>query len=502
MANTLITKASRFNDLARQKGLRFAVSKGLRVVSRPLIEVAGLHFFAADLSDPPASPRLNESMSIGPASSTEAGALMMDRSGEEIAREIDRRFSRGDRCLAVRAADGTILHTRWLTANPTHIPEIDRYVVPRSGQLYMFDGYTRAEARRCGVDSAMRLFIFRLARDEGMRQVLSYVHSENPAGLKAAQKLQSEVGKVGYVTLLGRQPRVSGHRAISDQVVLLTEAQLRQQQQEYAQRTDALNQWFQSWLNLPEDRHSTGFCPLPEDCMKSTASYISDVLALDPEVDDVLDVGCSSAVVSRHVAPSCRSFQGVDATAGLIAEIEPGSVTTGSGMPAIFSVADGRKLPFPDQSFTKVYCSGVIHMLPSREDAMRMIDEMIRVCAPGGQVLLAAVPDTAKSARGRLLAWRRSGLADKLRLGVAMITPRPLRRLAQRLGIVKKNPIAFLEYDLTGIKAHYEARGCHCRVLDFPDDYWSRDFRTSRSNLLIGVARTGNSNHLAGRSAR
>jgi ubiquinone/menaquinone biosynthesis C-methylase UbiE len=501
MATTLRTKVSRFNDLALQEGLRFAVSKGLRVVSRPLVEVAGLHFFAADLSETPASPRLNESMSIGTASSTEAEALMMDRSGEEIAREIDRRFSRGDRCLAIRAADGTILHTRWLTANPTHIPEINRYVVPQSGQLYMFDGYTRAEARRRGVDSAMRLFIFRLAREEGMRQVLSYVHSENSAGLKAAQKLQSEVGKVRYVTLLGRWRRVSGQRTFSDQIELLTEASLRDRQQEYEQRTDALNQWFQSWLSLPEDRHSTGFCPLPEDCMKATARHISAVLALDPKVDDVLDVGCSSAVVSRHVAPSCRSFQGVDATDGLIADIKPGSVTTGSGTPAIFSVADGRKLPFPDQCFTKVYCSGVIHMLPSREDGMRMMDEMIRVCAPGGQVLVAAVPDTAKSARARLLAWRRSSLAGKLRLGVAMITPKPLRRLAQRLGIVRKNPIAFLEYDLTRIKAHYEARGCHCQVLDFPDDFWSRDFRTSRSNLLIRVARTGSSNSLSGQSA-
>jgi SAM-dependent methyltransferase len=487
MATTFRTKASRFNDLVHKKGLRFAVSKGFRVVSRPLIEVAGLHFFAADLSDPPAAPRLNGSMSIGPASITDAEALMMDRIGEEISREIQLRFSRGDRCLAVRAADGTLLHTRWLTANPTHIPEIDRYVVPQNGQLYMFDGYTRAEARRCGVDSAMRLYIFRLARDEGMRQLLSYVHSENPAGLKAAQKLQSEVGKVSYVTLLGRRPKVSGQRSISDQVVLLTEAQLRERQQEYQQRSDALNQWFQSWLSLPEDRHSTGFCPLPEDCMKSTAGYITSVLVLDPKADDVLDVGCSSGVVSRHVAPSCRSFQGVDATAGLIADIKPGSVTTGSGTPAIFSVADGRKLPFPDRGFTKVYCSGVIHMLPSREDGMRMVDEMIRVCAPGGQVLLAAVPDTAKSARGRWLAWRRSGLADKIRLGAAMITPKPLRHLAQRLGIVKKNPIAFLEYDMADMKAHYEARGCQCRVLDFPDDYWSRDFRTSRSNLLIRV---------------
>ena len=237
MATTLSTKVLRFNYLARENGFRFAVFKGLRVVSRPLIEVAGLHFFAADLSDPPASPRLNQLMSIGPASITEAQALMMDRSGEEIAREMDLRFSRGDRCLAIRAADGTILHTRWLTANPTHIPEINRYVVPQSGQLYMFDGYTRADARRCGLDSAMRLFIFRLARDEGLSQVLSYVHSENPAGLKAAQKLQLEVGKVRYGTLLGLGRGVVGLRAISDKIVLLTEAKLRGQEQEYEQRT-------------------------------------------------------------------------------------------------------------------------------------------------------------------------------------------------------------------------------------------------------------------------
>jgi hypothetical protein len=43
----------------------------------------------------------------------------------------------------------------------------------------------------------------------------------------------------------------------------------------------------------------------------------------------------------------------------------------------------------------------------------------------------------------------------------------------------------FLDYDLEGIARALEARGLRCEVRDFPPDYWSDEFRTSRSNLVI-----------------
>ncbi|MCA1779366.1 MAG: class I SAM-dependent methyltransferase [Xanthomonadaceae bacterium] len=414
----------------------------------------------------------------------------MDRSGDEISEAITDRFSRGDRCITARDNHGNILHSRWLTQKPTLIPELNLHVAPTRQQLYMYDGYSRAEARRQGIDSAMRKFIFQMSRDEGIREVISYVYSQNPTGIKAVQKLQEEVGSIRFIRLFQRWCLVFGRRRLNQRVTLLTDAALRRTQEAYQQRSHALKQWFESWLSQPMDRRSTGFSALPESCFQLTADHIISTLALDRNRDEVLDVGCSSAVVSRYVAPYSRRFHGIDATAGLIADIDTDSIVTGSGEPVRFSVADGRKLPFPEHAFDKVYCSGVLHMLPSHGDATIMVEEMIRVCSAGGKILLAAVPDSAKSKKGRWLAWRRSNLSGKLRLTAAMVTPRPLRRLAQTAGLIQKNPVAFLEFDLQALKSSYESRGFHCQLLDYPGNYWSRDFRTSRSNFVITKPRS------------
>jgi hypothetical protein len=48
--------------------------------------------------------------------------------------------------------------------------------------------------------------------------------------------------------------------------------------------------------------------------------------------------------------------------------------------------------------------------------------------------------------------------------------------------------VVLLDYDVAALAARLSARGHRCRVLDYPPDYWSRDFRRTRSNLLIEVA--------------
>lgn len=226
MAGYLRNKNNRFARLVHSKGSGFAISKGIRVVSRPFIEIASIRFFAADLNGRLPQASTDSTLSFVPAAPTEAAPLMMDRSGDEIAEEIAYRFSRGDRCYTARDASGNIVHARWLTAKPTYIPELNLHVVPTCQQLYMYDGYTRAEARRRGIDGAMRKFIFRMAREEGVHEVISYVYSHNLPGIKAAQKLQAEVGNVRYIKLFQRWHLASGRRKLRGRVSLLTDTEL------------------------------------------------------------------------------------------------------------------------------------------------------------------------------------------------------------------------------------------------------------------------------------
>jgi ubiquinone/menaquinone biosynthesis C-methylase UbiE len=135
-------------------------------------------------------------------------------------------------------------------------------------------------------------------------------------------------------------------------------------------------------------------------------------------------------------------------TAGLVADIPHGTITTGGGEPAVFSAADGRALPFAAETFDKVYCTGVIHVVPDRTDAVRIVDELVRVCRPGGTVLVGAVPDEAKRGAEFALLWRRADLRGKLRLAVAKLVPATVRRHLRRSLRRPEQEVAFLKFDL------------------------------------------------------
>jgi ubiquinone/menaquinone biosynthesis C-methylase UbiE len=151
------------------------------------------------------------------------------------------------------------------------------------------------------------------------------------------------------------------------------------------------------------------------------------------------------------------------------------------------AAADGRRLPFASGTFTKVYCTGVIHMLPSVDDGLRVIDELTRVCCPGGTVLVAAVPDERKRSVALRDAWEVSSVGGKLRILCSRTIPQPAKQMLRRLlGMGQTEPVS-LSYDLKEVKRRLRVRNFECKLMDFPEDYWSRDFRRTRSNLIIRV---------------
>ena len=69
--------------------------------------------------------------------------------------------------------------------------------------------------------------------------------------------------------------------------------------------------------------------------------------------------------------------------------------------------------------------------------------------------------------------------------------PRSLRQLIRRaVGRPSVDPMRYLEFDLTDIARQLKAQGMSATVVDFPSNYWSVDFRTSRASLHIRVPQT------------
>jgi len=190
----------RIAQIRRDEGLRQLSSRVLRKLAAPVADWGGVIFFERVLNSDSAS-RGHAEFTVREVMPAEAGVLEAGRDPSQTCDEALRRFCRGDRVFAAMDANGTCVHTRWVTTSPTLIPEIEREISPGPGQAYFYNGYTRPESRGRGIDGLVRNLIFSTLRSEGFTSVYSYVRSDNPAGLRAASRWQRRVGTVSYLRL-------------------------------------------------------------------------------------------------------------------------------------------------------------------------------------------------------------------------------------------------------------------------------------------------------------
>ena len=92
----------------------------------------------------------------------------------------------------------------------------------------------------------------------------------------------------------------------------------------------------------------------------------------------MLEVGCGTGAVTRGVIDLTDHLTVTDLSALLARRV-------GSALGVQHAAADATALPFPDCSFAMVYSSECIEHTPDPTGAVR---EMLRVCTPGGYVLI------------------------------------------------------------------------------------------------------------------
>jgi len=106
-----------------------------------------------------------------------------------------------------------------------------------------------------------------------------------------------------------------------------------------------------------------------------------------PEGSLVLEIGCGSGRILTSIAKesNCRCV-GVDVTDDAFASLSFFSRQQGVKVEAV--KGDGFSLPFRDESFDVVYSEGVIEHFPI-ERSEEMVREHVRVCRPGGLVIVS-----------------------------------------------------------------------------------------------------------------
>ena len=179
----------------------------------PVCQVGYVMFFERDLTNYSADRANISSIRLTLLSERDCSLLAFSRPNDPrvISRAMER-FDKGDQCFVALSSSNEVAHSRWVSTSDTFVPELQMNTRPRAKQAYMYDGYSKPDYRGRGIDGAVRNFIFETLKSQGIENVYSYVRSDNPVGIRAARRWQTQLGRVWYLHFADAEPLVFGLR--------------------------------------------------------------------------------------------------------------------------------------------------------------------------------------------------------------------------------------------------------------------------------------------------
>ena len=125
----------------------------------------------------------------------QAGAADAARYAEDIGTDSPSSFSarlRPDVMCFVVEGDGRFLHATWVTTTGAWTREIAAYLVPPSGDAYVYESFTRADARGRGIYPFALAGIVTAMGEAGCAQMWVGVEARNAASRRAIAKADFE----------------------------------------------------------------------------------------------------------------------------------------------------------------------------------------------------------------------------------------------------------------------------------------------------------------------
>jgi ribosomal protein S18 acetylase RimI-like enzyme len=197
----------------RDGGTFHVVFSIAKKIAWPVCQVGYLMFFEKDLANHSVQPAKISSIRLALLNPGDCTLLASSRPGDpRVFARARERFDKGDQCFVALTSNNDVAHSRWVSTNDTYIPELEMHTRPRLKQAYMYDGYSKPEYRGRGIDGAVRNFIFETMKSQGAENVYSYVRSDNPVGIRAARRWQSQIGRVWYMHLRDADAFIFGQR--------------------------------------------------------------------------------------------------------------------------------------------------------------------------------------------------------------------------------------------------------------------------------------------------
>lgn len=106
------------------------------------------------------------------------------------------------------------------------------------------------------------------------------------------------------------------------------------------------------------------------------------VSELIDEDDDVMECACGTGMISKGIAPRCKSLIATDYSEGMLKQARKNLKEFNN---TVVKNGNIMALEAPDETFDKVVAGNVIHLL---DEPYKALDELMRVCKPCGQVII------------------------------------------------------------------------------------------------------------------
>jgi hypothetical protein len=185
-------------------GTKAVLTRSLKKLVSPAFTFGSLVFIECDLRKPMPERRATPGVTVHEATLDDVN-LFEDRN------VFTERLREGHRCfMGIEDATGKLTNYRWVSTTPTYIPELQRHLMLKPGEVYVYDLRTMPGFRRRGIDAYTRHCIYSGLKDAGYTKVLAYIHGDNRPSLKASKILLTPVGRVWYLQLRGCEPIMFG----------------------------------------------------------------------------------------------------------------------------------------------------------------------------------------------------------------------------------------------------------------------------------------------------
>jgi hypothetical protein len=189
---------------ARARGVGEIANLGLVRIKETMGSEDGLIFFVRPAGDGPDPVPALPGLELEQASEATGHAYARDI-GTESSTTFAARLSGSTACFVVRDDHGHIVHATWVTTAAAWTREVHGYFVPPRDDAYVYESFTRSEARGRGVyPFALRGICAQLGA-LGIPRVWVAVEADNPSSLRAVAKAGfAEAFRIDYARRWGR----------------------------------------------------------------------------------------------------------------------------------------------------------------------------------------------------------------------------------------------------------------------------------------------------------